>query len=162
MPNLIMFGGLVYDDGKKFFYKDGDECVALTGGWIVGYSGLDGSQLKGATYLSLTANATTSSTARRTYVTNNLIDLTNITTLYFEIEQTAAEANRYGVYSLKSDKTSSSNIAQVGVNSGTVNTKRVESLDVSALNGSYYIAVNVAATSSVGAITAKVTKVWGE
>jgi len=122
MNKLLMLAIIAQaaNGGKTYLYKDGDECSALTGGWETGVSANTGAQSKEATYLSLTANATTSSTARRTYVTTNAIDLTNYTTLNFEFEQTAAEANKYGVYSTKSDKASSSNVVASFMNCSLV------------------------------------------
>ncbi|MDD4565740.1 MAG: hypothetical protein PHE79_09750, partial [Eubacteriales bacterium] len=82
-------------------YWEGEEFTAKTGNWVAGFALLDGEQSKPATEMILTATATSTSTARRTYVTNNMINVSAYSLLKFEVEQSAASTAGYGAFGLK-------------------------------------------------------------
>lgn len=143
-------------------YDNGNEYAEITGGWAYGYSNGNTKRTKQATYLELWASGTSSNRAQTAYVTNNLINLAGHTTLNFQISQSVASTQGYGEYGAKTSKTSQTAYAAVlYVKSGAVDVMRTVSLDISTLNGSYY--VSVFATNGGGInTTCKVAKVWVE
>ena len=136
-----------------FYYDTGNEFNAITGGWVVGYSTFTGTQSKEATYLNLTTNY-----GARTYVTNNLIDLATIKKLYIEWEQTGTGTFgcEFIVGTVKTDKNFTSEIVFT-----TNFTKRIDTLDVTALTGQYYLKA-ITQTIQSSTSTLKVHRIWGE
>lgn len=137
-----------------YFYNRGNEFPTVTGGWEVGWSPGDGNLTKYPTYLEVVTNKSGSA---RQYVTVNSIDLTDFGKLYIEWEGIGL-----GAHAL--DVVSSPEIIP-GIASLTIMnesfTKTVSVLDISAVNGSYIIAVTQAANyDNIGSL--KVYNVWGE
>lgn len=152
-------------DTNVYYYNLGDECTALTGGWVEGFSEYTGSQSKQSTWLEQYAKVDLYG-ASRTYVTNNAVDLTNISTLNIEIEATSGSGGTNswgGLQCSSSDKTGTSDVDAQAVAFSPPFTKKTLSVNTSALMGSYYLKVRVNTNSTIGnSITTKTTKVWGE
>ena len=165
MPNIIRTGGGVVDQ-KVYFYNAGDECTALTGGWSEIYR--DASQVgtitEGADRITIFRNVSTA-WGGIAEGTANAIDLTNVSTLY--IDWSAAHggsitgAAKFTVNPTK--LTSSSTTATAQINSGVDFARKVDSIDVSALTGMYYIAVAAINDANFSATkTVVVYSIWME
>ena len=154
-------------------YWEGDEITAVTGGWVQGYKITRPNDtnvlIKNADNLEILIQGpdTPSGTqSQNTFVTHIMIDLTNIDTLYIEwSKENALNAN---VTSLVASSTQMGdrNVydARFSVVIGN-QSKRIDSLDVSALSGMHYIRIHnraqsVNETSQYG--TLKVYRLWGE
>jgi hypothetical protein len=153
---ILQSGG----DVKTYFYKDGDECVAVTGGWSQGYSAGTGTKTytEEATDLKLYA-----ADALIDGATANAIDLTNVTTLSIDWETTTGQnatgraqllvkPTRLGAYDSVETK------EVIGVF-----TRKTDVLDVSALAGSYYVAVRAQGGNAQADISSlKAYNIWAE
>lgn len=155
MPNIVRTGGGTVTPPLTHLYNLGDEATILTGGWAIGYSGGTGSQSKTADHLQLSASA--SSTYWRTYVTTSTINFTNITTLYFDINVTSAASDN-GLYLIVGSTANGiTTVASKIINTAN-STRTIYTLDVTALNSSYYL--SVAARGGNAETTASVYKIW--
>ena len=141
--------------GVTYLYNEGVENVA----WVTGYSaGTTGNtQSKEATYLHLEAL----SIGQRTYVTDAVVDLTSISTIWVDWVNTG-DAGMYSCLVASTNKTAS----YTTYNARTLVTgafvRGTNSLDVSGLSGNHYIRVH--ASGVVGFIYSKIKayKVWLE
>ena len=150
--NRLPMGNISTDD-RLFLYKLGDEFNPITGGWVVGYSQGTGSQSKEDDHLYLT---TSTGAPRRTYVTNNKIDLSDIKTLFIDW---LAETNGNSLLCILNNKTDNYGSAVAQIIKTTAFTRRIDMLDISSLNGEYYVAV----FSNAETInTTKAYRIWGE
>lgn len=154
-------------------YWEGDEITAVTGGWVQGYkitSLYDTNTLaKNQDNLEISIQGTgepSGTASQNTFVTFTMVDLTGIDTLYMEwSKENALDAN---MTSLVASSTQMGDRyvfdARFTVSTGN-QSKRIDSLDVSALSGMYYIRVH---NRSQGASeipqhgTLKVYRLWGE
>ena len=142
---------LVYQNGawvstNLFLYHSGDECADVTGGWKSARYATDktsvaGTVSKNSTHIKLSTNAQDVQ-AYPAY----RIDLTDYRTLHVNVSSVYEEINwRYGIHvrSAIGTTTSASNAAYVNVNGAGEYT-----LDVSSLNGDYYICIGLWSVNS--------------
>lgn len=125
--------GIYSQGGKLWLYKEGNECIAVTGGWL-------GSNLyKETVRLRKYSGSSTTSYA----YTTNTIDVTAYSTLYFDGYYVG---KRSGLAVLSTEAgNSGTNMASVTIND---NTRSVVSCDISLLSGLYYIKFSSRAYSS--------------
>ncbi|MEA4912183.1 MAG: hypothetical protein VB092_06205 [Oscillospiraceae bacterium] len=118
-----------------YLYKDGDKCVAATGGY--NFSGLY-SEASG----SYTVGRTSGDGAFNAYAyTTDLIDVTNFETLYVYCAQDgngAAGTNEYRRFGFSSTQTPNNFAAYLQLDRNSAVASAWRTLDVSALTGSYY------------------------
>lgn len=159
MNKLLLLG--ILEDRRRitytFLYKEGAEPVS----WVVGYSAgttiVGNSQSKESDHLYLQAF----SVGVRTYVTDSVVDLTNINTIWIDWEN-VGDAKQYSCLIASTNKTATYTTynARLMV---TGNFSRTEqSLDVSGLSGNHYIRIH--ATGPVALAYSKINayKVWIE
>ena len=147
------------------FYNAGYENKPKTGGWVATdlEGNPQGSQSKESGYLYLDArNGTQNENNSRGYTTDIKIDLTNLTTLYIDWENigtASANMSSLEAASVKNPRTSYSTWVYQHYNF----TRKISSIDVSTLNGLYYIRVHALAYGEgTWSSKLKVYKIWGE
>jgi hypothetical protein len=146
---------------NTYLYLLGDECTLLTGGYVVGYSAGTGTQSKQATYLYLDQTAGT--LGEKTYVTNNLINFTGVKTIYVEWENIGDNDDSVNsVLAVSTNKTGGTAVFDGKFTNQYNFARRIDSLDVSNLNGDYYIRVHARTGASARTSKLKVYKIWGE
>lgn len=146
--------------GIVYLYTTGTENVA----WEVGYSIGTGSQSKETSNLLMSASCSDGIASTRIYVTTNTVDLTNISTLYTEVEATAGSGGTNAAFALGVGigKTDNGFSASVAKNTPPF-AKQIINVDVSALNGNYYLKLQANANTTNGNnLTVKIYRVWGE
>lgn len=151
-------------DTNIYLYNEGDECTALTGGYVQGFTYVSPSYSKQATYLQIVSAA--GGVGR--YTSNNKVDLTSYSKLYIDLSMTLTGSGTYSncLLVVSNDKTLETHVAYVGYikNTGSTAltlTNQIYELDVSALNGSYYVQFHIAAASGLNN-TGKCHKIWVE
>lgn len=76
---------------KIYFYKEGNECLTLSGGWVVGRStSAAGSQTKNADHIYIEAKGVSDND--RSFRTTNKIDTTKFSNIYVEWKNTGLNA----------------------------------------------------------------------
>jgi hypothetical protein len=150
-------------DGIVPYYTEGVENVA----WVVGALSGDGSQSKESNHLYLNAyDKASGNTATRSYVTDALIDLTNVKTLYIDWESTGTStAQNRCFFVVSSDKTGEYSVQTLGLEIQNTFSRTISSLDVSSLTGQHYIRVHSrdnSGTANQANSIIKVYRVWGE
>ena len=124
-------------------YDSGNEFIEMTGGWVAGFSQGQGSQIKQVSNFILTTDGNIAS--RRTYETNNKVDLTNIEKINVDWEGRFIAGN-ISSCRVKIVDSKNTNVSVV-ITSFTINntafSRRTNNIDVSAITGSYYISVQV-------------------
>ena len=148
--NRSVFGG------RTYLYKEGDENVSLTGGWVGGkyitdYRDNIGTYTKYSGYLYAQAGSA-SSLVSAGWFTTNKIDLTNYSKLLFNLTQ------YYAGYGVQVTVDESSRIRGTGAEAKEPTGIGVCELDISSFTGLYYVGFGVWAYGSyIG-----VDKVWLE
>ncbi len=150
--NACLNGG---GTGLTYLYKDGNEFVEITGGWVVGYSDREGQQSKNGV-LELRTNQYN---AVRTYITDKPIDVSKMNHLAFDWENKGSAYPQVR-FSLKENKNDDNNTFVANVSISDVWERHIKLLDVSALSGSYYVACQTRSTGS-GSTILKVYRIWG-
>ena len=123
---------------KTYLYNAGDECTALTGGWINGYTEGTFTTTKQAAYIYLKTN---SAPAYATVVPNNLIPMSGYKKLYAEYNCLTAGKNGPAALSLLSSKTNHPLLTYVALTSvsdpptGTA----IISINLTSFQGNYYV-----------------------
>lgn len=131
-----------------YFFKNGDKCTAVTGGWSAGTAS-DGftagdPSIGSAKITCYSSGASIVTTA----VTNNKVDLTNISKLTI-VSPSGSTANNgyYGYFCVRSSRNGVGNsVTQVLIPKGAATV----TLDVSGLSGSYYLMLRIQAGASGG------------
>lgn len=141
------------------FYDNGDQCVAVTGGWTnEGWTYYENTVLESSIYENyMEVVGGYASIGQASIVgTVNRINMNNISKIYADIELTAA-----GTVYLRACSTTDAGYSDASINpSGNIGTYTVE-LDVSSLTEDYYIVVVAIGTQAHGLTpAAKITKVW--
>lgn len=152
MSNMLLIG----DTGLSRLYTNGYEDIA----WIEGYSSGTGTQSKNTDHLYLKGGTYDFGADERSYVTDSKVSLANISTLYVDWENTGVNtANHmaYVVLEVHNAKTEGygSGVTRISVNLPF--SRRIDSLDVSTLEGEYYMAIHAYRRGEL-----KAYKVWGE
>jgi hypothetical protein len=132
-------------DNKTYLYNQGDECTALTGGWVGGYQAASLNITKGASTIAVTlpTTAPTGTTYQAAIETSNYIDLNNYTTLNFNVTSvTNVDGGRFVCLSTSSSKASTVYTGSAA-DFANFNTTGVKTIDISALNGNYYIRAGI-------------------
>ena len=78
-------------DTNIYLYNEGDECTALTGGYVQGFTYVSPSYSKQATYLQIVSAA--GGVGR--YTSNNKVDLTSYSKLYIDLSMTLTGSGTY-------------------------------------------------------------------
>jgi hypothetical protein len=152
---------------KIHYYNTGDEFLALTSGWVEGESLIQGTgtavQTKEADHLRILATGTSGNVGRRTWVTNIAIDLTNINVLKVSW---AVPANGHQIdLSAGTSKMTIATEDAVVLNISPTNAfvRKTDFIDVSNLNGLYYIKVSAHdSTITVAKTELNIYEIWGE
>ncbi len=149
----------IFINDNHWYYKLGIEGAL----WVAGYSEGSGTQSKESDHLHLYAyNPSGSVYGYRTYVTDVAIDLTSINTLKIDWVGTKTGSYAAAYFAVGMNK------ADLGMNASINQTatfsRTIDSLDVSALTGSYYIKIIVWGDrdTTTHSFTADVYNVWGE
>ena len=148
---LIQKGELVEPEPEwdGYYYKEGDEYVDITGGWLAGNTSGNGSQSKEVDHLNLKMSNNPSQRAGRRYYTSSKIDLSGIalltvewampsttdTDIIFEI-LTAPNAD-------PSENSPPERVAFYTERVASAFTRRNNILDASAITGEYHLAVRI-------------------
>lgn len=131
-----------------YFYKNGDKCTDVTGGWSAGTAS-DGFTAGTPSIGSQKITCYSSGAAIVTSAaTKNKVDLTNISKLTI-VSPGGSTANNgyYGTFCVRSSRNGVGNsVSQVRIPKG----KATVTLDVSGLTGSYYLMLRMQAGSSGG------------
>ena len=146
------------------YYTDGVENVA----WVKGRDTNDGEQIitkaeKQAGNLYLLAQQSDGK-PEIAYVTDALVDLTGINTLYIDWENTGSAINHYSYFIASTNKTGD----RATFNARFINNfkfvRSVSSLDVGALMGNYYIRMHVKDNDATATAKSelKIYRIWGE
>jgi len=145
-------------EDRIYYYKEGTERVAL----VEGVSTADGSVSKGTDSLNLIATRNAVA-ATRTYVTNILVDLTKIKTLYADWTNTGnANGNNISYLIVSTEKSGGVGTYNARVYQDNIFSRTIKSLDVSALSGLYYIRIHVRADGADGNTSnLTVYRIWG-
>ena len=122
----------IWLDKVKYLFDNGDQYEAVTGGW--GKTG-EGSPSFTVNADRLTVSKSASSNGRHNITTYNMIDLTNVSAIEFEANCTNPDRGQLVVLS--------SAIKHVASKSTNSASRKSYTLDVSALEGEYYIAFGV-------------------
>ena len=164
---------------KQYLYKAGDECSAITGGWIAGglqsrstYAAKSPSLNKGTSSMSASLNSgdTPSSGVVRA---SKSIDLAKYKTLYFDMSCTATQYNSVPIIVYAEGNSvidfsgaAFTNTAKVPAShlfgAGKTQSRGTFAIDVSKLTGKYAIGVFFHYQSNKGTISANIYNVWGE
>lgn len=148
---------------SNYYYYLGNEFIDTTGGWIEGFSQGNGSVEKKTEHMNIKVFNNTSDNGRRSFETNNLINVSNIKTLYVDWENLVGinDASSAVLY-LANQKATYSTVSEVSVMKNFSRT--VSTLDVSQLTGDYYIGVRAfdVSASSNNPVDLNVYRVWGE
>jgi hypothetical protein len=126
-------------------YNAGDEYTDITGGWVGGYQAASLNITKGASTIAVTlpTSAPTGTAYQAAIETSNPIDLTNFTTLNFNVTSvTNVDGGRFVCLSVGSVKASTVYTGSAA-NFANFNTTGVKTIDISALNGNYYIRAGI-------------------
>lgn len=159
---------------KLYLYKDGDECVDVTGGieilfkWEVANYGNNSFGNKYSNYIRLEANGVNNQESGIGAYTVNKIDLTEYSKLCFEY-LSENFTHSYGVvFSASNDKPTScykgdNKVAYVFENKNPTNKITTLTIDISQITGSYYIS-GVARASGATTCNAdlNIYKIWLE
>lgn len=145
---------------EPYFYWLGDESTDLTGGWR-SYTGelASGTATKETDHLYI--QSASGSAYRMGFETTNKVDLTDIDTLYLVWEGSMTSTGFVSMAVSASANEPADGVAQWFLRETGTFTERTDSLDVSALTGTYYIQVRCQSNSTQIA-TAQVYKVYGE
>lgn len=150
------------------FYNNGNENVAVTGGWVTGFSENAGTQSKKSDHLFQRTTYTQGLNNTRTWVAGSKINFADITTLYFELDidatviqstsyvRVAVVTNSNGVGSVADTALTQLNLILPG--------KNIYTVDVSGVSGEYYISILQELKSTENSssfIDTKIYKVWG-
>ena len=145
-----------------WLYREGDECIDVTGGWTGNTYDGRGSVAKNSDHLSAVTN--NAPYANAGFCTNELIDFTGYHTLNIEYELSGkVSGNFFGFSSSKPTSNddiwsfSSGNAVTVSTNNGKL------SLDISSFSGSFYVRYASRHTSSeYGSSNWKAYNIWLE
>ena len=148
------------------YYWEGEEFFARTGGWVVGVQQEGSTATKEIDHLILFARGTASTSSQVSFTTDNKVNLSNISILYIDWENTGdnstSNSSRFLVGNTK-DSTSGEFETRIVVERNFA--RKIDILDVSSLNGEYYIRVftnDSTGTSNPVDSETKVYRVWGE
>ena len=172
---LISENGVIstvpFEPIASIYYWLGNENTLVTGDWVEGYNNITGGSTKTLTKevdhlkIGLTSGSIGSGNiSASTFVTHDLVDLTNISTLKVEWDCTSSITNfAYLGLQVVSDKSHNRTtfVASLMYDFVVPFSKRVNELDVSALSGSYYLRIYHQAENG-RAQTQKTYRVWGE
>jgi hypothetical protein len=171
-PDDLKFGKTAYVNGVKItggikYYYDGDEVESVTGGWVEGFSAGTGAQSKETDHFYLEATRGNGGTAytSRTYVTDGLIDLTNIDFLYVDWENTTeSPATARSELVVSTDKTGNYSVFNAVVSLFGTLTRTVTKLYVGGLSGNHYIRVSSGVSNTTTTVVSKlkVYKIYGD
>lgn len=131
-----------------YFYKNGDKCTAVTGGWSAGTASdgfTAGTPSIGSQKITCYSSGASTVTSA---VTSNKVDLTDISKLTI-VSPGGSTANNgyYGYFCVRSSRNGVGNsVSQVMIPKG----KSTVTLDVSGLTGSYYLMLRIQAGASGG------------
>ncbi|MDO7787112.1 hypothetical protein [Desulforamulus aquiferis] len=147
-------------------YTEGVENVL----WVPGYAQDAGVQSKESNHLYIEGAVANlfNTQGERAYVTDALIDLTHINTLYIDWEKTATPyeiyANTYGTFVVSTNKMGDRETRTAWFTDRGVWSRRINTINVSSLSGHYYIRVHARTGASLEDYPSKVKvyKVWGE
>lgn len=143
-------GGVLYDGGTE--YVD----------WVKGYESRDCTLTKGASYMTLTTPAESSSEIA--VVTDSKVDLTNWNSVEFHAYWTSTSnwaARHFIVSSAKNNSRDTYDVRVAYLGTGTESGNIYPSLDVSALSGEYYIRAHQTG-SKYSSFNMRIYKVWLE
>jgi len=161
---------LVYDEinnkflasRKNYFYNEGDEVVA----WVEGYANRDGEVSKEDDHLYMEVYDTSLSSPARTYVTDTLVDFTDISFLKVDWENIGSEtSNNISRLTLApaEDKLNSPSSDSLMLSNQKNFDRKIDIYDVRTVSGLYHIKVSAYKGSTLtGNSKLKVYKVWGE
>lgn len=154
-------GGGLEPDNKTYLYNQGDEHADITGGWVIGHSNGVGSQSKQSNYLHLIGGS--SGWGVRTYVTNSLIRLTDVNTIYVEWENGGSNST----HTISGMVISTVKTGNIDTNNAFVVVRSnflplISQLDVSAITGDYYIRVHGQSNTAGVLSSLRVYRIWIE
>jgi hypothetical protein len=150
-------------DGRTYYYNEGDECTAITGGWGNGLTAASGATTRTKQtdhlYLSLVSPTSAQISA---FATNNVIDFTSQSRFYMECDVIKTGSGTYDSAGYRLGTNKMDNLYEGGFKSITQNaTREIFELDITNSNGSYYLKAIVSAEASK-TTTLKVYKMWSE
>ncbi len=149
--NAYTYSGSAWVEWYAWLYQDGDERIAIGGAWLQDWGSGTYSVVKSATYITMTMSSSNLITLRKTTALN----LTDYRFLKLKVQKVSGNNAVIAAHPVTGAYAWAAYTAQgVGDASGTV---RTISLDVSALNGNYYIIFGV---SDVGSY--KILQAWLE
>ena len=151
---------LLGSESEVNLYDAGNEYDYITGGWVEGRTEGSGSEfVKHPSHISIVTMPMLSSKASA--VTNNLIDLSGIDTLYCYITSTYGSTTDVGIkFTVSTNKTRSYDdeaVAFTYLSKGVGSSGYTMELDVRGINGMYYVVIHGAGVSEM-----KIYRVWGE
>lgn len=143
-----------------YYYNEGDQCTEVTGGWIK--TGTGGTLTFNPAFMTLVANSYQNLTDASTV---NTVDLTDIKTLCFSVKSATTYGTQgYPRVGIATKNNPSSSNASGWAASKTLSASssfQIVRIDVSSLNGNYYIVFG-GVNGDSGAATIEVQAVWGD
>ena len=150
------YQGGAWVDWTVYLFNDGDQCTGLTGGWAE-FSKPSNTTVTIGNILAVKSDKS-GNTARLSTV--GAVDLSGAKTLW--ITSPGASSGRYaGTVHLCTSKDTGSSVASVTLGDSSAYKSGKYSIDVSGLNGSYYIFMTATA-SQYGAGYADASEIWIE
>ena len=149
-----------------YLYKEGNECIDITGGWkgALTYttSYWTGGQSIGTFNDSCVNLKTSAIRSLRRICTSKKINVSNYNTLYIELNQKTSTSSYGGTQLVVLNSLSEqTNWIPASVKASATGVKVVYSINLSNLNSSYYIGV-VASVDYSGAVEADIYNIWLE
>lgn len=137
---IVRRGNIASSNDTLILYDNGDECTPVTGGLSIGFQDTNGILTKNASDLQLDSSNNSGVAGNIAVLTNDLIDLTNYSVLKCKVTITGTSTSifRLGVTQTRTQKSTdwaSGTYQNDNITDGEI------SLDVSSLNGSYYVGV---------------------
>ena len=141
-----------------YFYKSGNQCTDVTGGWSLGTSANSVSFGSDSMVLSVTSQAKAGTVA-----TKNKVDLSKIKTLYFKVNSTTSYSGAgyptVGVANSRAVQNTPGGNGFAASTNLSAGTKTV-SVDVSSISSAYIVVGGY--KGDAGGTTITVYEVWGE
>jgi hypothetical protein len=145
----MIFAARRYGANEVYYYKEGNEYTSRTGGWVEGYSSGNNPDAQTGVFkesdsLLVYAGGTTSTSTHliRTFVTEEPVDLTNISAIIasMSIDHISGSKGQLCGIAVISTQNENPNGSSIGFTRDSDYTGDL-SLDVSGLSGSYHIAI---------------------
>ena len=155
-----------YDDGKLWLYKDGDECINVTGGLeyaVKSYGNADAKSQKLSDRISTTVSYASGVYAYDAkWQSKKMFDLTEYNKLCVEADSVGTAQSVYFVPGLSQDDTPGNQTAYISYSNVHSVPKQVKSVDISNLKGMHNFKMLISLNAISSPCTNNIYKIWLE